>query len=241
MTIKIQVPSTYCVDGEDIRFRVMKIDVDCEKTEEPAKARLQEHVNFVARLLENLLMHPVEYKRDGKLAHGHHIREIREWADELAQDSSNGSAIPLNIYHYANLLEGAFAQDVSELESVNQAWQNKCDDLCDKANAANKHISDLEKELDELKNNHLPKVENALRRANEAGMACDAKIAELKGMLGGDVKTEYVTGRRIDETHVVYYESKSETAEEAKRGIPPNNPNYFVAMRKVTPYVEVKV
>ena len=30
------------------------------------------------------------------------------------------------------------------------------------------------------------------------------------------------------------------TIEEAKRIMPMNNPNYFVAMRKVTPFVEVK-
>lgn len=124
MTIKIKVPSTYCVDGEDIRFRVTKIEVDCEKTEEPAKERLQEHVNLVSRLLENLLMHPIEYKRDGKLAHGHHIREMREWADKLAQDTISDA-----VKRFANLLEGAFAQDMSELESINRMWQNKCDDL----------------------------------------------------------------------------------------------------------------
>ena len=151
MTIKIQVPSTYCVDGADIRFRVTKIEVDCEKTEEPAKARLQAHVNFVARLLENLLMHPIEYKRDGKLAHGHHIREMRELADKLSKDNSGDPATPLKVYNFANLLEGAFAQDVSELESINKKLQDMCDDLREKTNETNNLITKVEAMLADVK------------------------------------------------------------------------------------------
>lgn len=43
--------------------------------------------------------------------------------------------------------------------------------------------ADALEELDELKNNHLKKVEAALRRANLIGMDCDREIARLKAQL----------------------------------------------------------
>lgn len=39
------------------------------------------------------------------------------------------------------------------------------------------------REFEELKFNHLPKVEHALQRANTAGMECDKEIAKLKAWL----------------------------------------------------------
>lgn len=52
-----------------------------------------------------------------------------------------------------------------------------------------RQAADALEELDELKNNHLKKVEAALRRANLIGMDCDREIARLKAQLA-DAKIE---------------------------------------------------
>ena len=69
--------------------------------------------------------------------------------------------------------------------------------------------------------------------------ADDIRAALLEyAAMKSDSKTEYVVARRIDEEHVVYYEAKYATPEEAREAIPPGCKNYFVASRTVTDFKE---
>ena len=65
-----------------------------------------------------------------------------------------------------------------------------------------------------------------------------AQVKELESLLSG-VKKEFVVGRRIDDRRAVYYSAKYETAEEARKSMPPNSKSCFVAERIVTEFMEV--